>query len=155
MGLVDRLYPGKSSMHQALGGAALSGLTGLGIGFAEGRYRKKLFGLPAGAVVGLAGTLGFLGIDLFLPSRGKVTRFVHSCAPVLRDMGRVGLGTFTYAAGVGMGAGMGVGDSALAAVNKKDLPALKKAVPNAVIVGAIPPAPRGNWLSQRDLQALT
>lgn len=149
---VDRMYPGRKGtlMHSAVHEAAHVAVTGAaiaGAGYLANRYREKhLMGMPVDLAGGVGGTVAALLASRF--ARGKVAKLV----PLLRAAGHAGLYSWAHTLGAGMGAQaagvqrMIIGPGASPAAVKQKL-----AGAGVSVLGQIPKAPHGDWLSDKQL----
>lgn len=119
-------------------------------GYAQNKYRDKasVAGVPVDLAAG--GALKLLGLGVDLLGGGKWNRgwraTVHSQAHIL---GNVGLAAFGHTLGAGLGASQSGVTRVL--VEKKDVAKVKAAIPGAVVIGEIPKAPPGDYLSASQL----
>jgi len=152
MSVLDTLVPGKRggkfhNIGTEMARTVVYGSVFYGLGFAQNKWKDKakVGRVPADMALGLGGTgLGLLA-TLFGVGRGV--------QPWLWEGGRIGLAAFGHALGAGHG-GQSAGQARVL-MPKKDVAKALAAVPGAVVVGAIPPAPTGDWLSVQDLRSLS
>ena len=148
---LSKLYPGAKITAVDV---AIYGGASYGFGYIENKYREKasVMGVPVSAVAGGALVVGSLLSSVFLKGGGRVARYVRMAAPYANDIGLAGLGAYLHTLGAGKGAQHG--DVARIAVDKKDVAKVRAAVPKSTLLGEIPPAPHGDWLSSKDLANL-
>jgi hypothetical protein len=142
---LSRLYPGAKV---ALKDVAVYGLASYGFGYVENRYRDKasVMGVPVSAVAGGALVLGSLVASV--SGGSKLKRVV----PYAYDVGLAGLGAYLHTLGAGHGA-QHSGVSRIM-VDQKDVAKVKAVVPKSTLLGEIPAAPHGDYLSSKDLANL-
>lgn len=151
MSVHDLLYPGRKSgklykVSQAVANAGVYAGASYGFGYVQNRYRDraKVMGVPVDLAVGAALTVGALAGDL--------VGFDNLLMPLARDVGHAGLGAFFHTLGAGKGA-QASGVRRLL-IKESDVPKARAAIPDAVVLGAIPQAPHGDVLSAKDLADL-
>lgn len=152
MSLHDLLYPGRKSgkiykVSEATANAAVYAGASYGFGYLQNRYREraKVMGVPVDLAAGAGLTVGALLADMF--------GIDNVLMPLARDVGHAGLGAFFHTLGAGKGAQASGIRRAL--IKESDVPKIRAAVPDATILGEIPPAPHGDVLTARDLRDLT
>lgn len=119
-------------------------------GYVQNRYREKasVAGVPLD--LGLGAALKALGLGLHLAGKGHgMMGMVAEHADLL---GNAGLMAHFHT----MGAGMGAQKSGVTRVlvDKKDVGKVKATLPHAEVLGEIPRAPHGDFLSTAELEAL-
>lgn len=117
-----------------------------GFGYIQNAYRSKahVMGVP----LDLAAGIGFKAVSLGASMLGMGSGF----APHLDTIGNAGIGAFFHTLGAGHGA-QKAGVKRLL-VNEADMVKAKAALPNATILGDLGKAPKGDFLSAKDLAAL-
>lgn len=154
MSYLDKFYPGKKGtfIHAAthtVADAAIFGGASYGFGYVQSRYREKasIMGVPADLAAGVGLTaLSFLG-DWY-GVRGVARGLLHTTKMV----GLAGIGSYCHTLGSGKGA-QHSGVQRIA-VHAKDVGKVKSALPNSTVLGEIPRAPHGDFLSPAQLEAL-
>lgn len=151
---LDKLSLGrKGSFTHALSrtavDAAVFGGASFGYGYLMNRYREKahIKGVPAD----LAAGIGFTALS-FLGDWYGVGGVVGGLSHATKMVGLAGIGAFCHT----LGAGRGSQHSGVARVmvKKGDIPKVKAAVPGSTILGEIPKAPHGDFLSAAQLDRL-
>lgn len=129
--------------HELVEGAEYAAAMGA-FGYVQQRYRAGVMGAPADLVAGALAKVAAIGLDYY----GKGRKF-H---PYLDLVGNAGLGSYFHT----VGAAMGAQNSGMKRIMVKDsdLGKVKKAVPDATILGAIPKATKVNFMSAAELAAL-
>ena len=162
MGYIDKFLPRKSGalgkgLHAAVDAALPAAMIG-GFGYAMNRWRDKahVHNVPtdlAAGVVGLAATtFGLTSLLGRVTGLGLIKRHAHTVDKFAGMVATAGLGSYAHTYGAGMGAQKsGV---VRAVVDKKDIPRMRAAVPSATVLGEIPKAPHGDFLSSQDLRNL-
>ncbi len=140
MRYLAKLNPKASPLFEAVEYGAAS----YGYGYLMSRYREKasVMGVPAD----LLGGVLMKAASLF---GGRYLRGFTAHANVL---GNAGIGAFCHTLGSGHGAA-GSGVKRLL-IHESDVPKAKAALPNATILGDIPKAPHGDFLSFGELNKL-
>jgi hypothetical protein len=146
---LQRLYPGAK---RSIVDIAVYGGASYAFGYVENRYREKasVMGVPASLAAGVALTAGSL-LSTFVGG-GRIGGLVHKIVPYAQDIGLAGLGAYFHT----LGAGKGAQHSGVARimVDQKDVAKVKAVVPKSTLLGEIPAAPHGDFLSSRDLANL-
>jgi len=144
MGYLDRLNPKK---HPITGGVLLGTVEYAGasylFGYAKHRWRDKahVFGVPVDLLAGLVAKTASVAALL----AGKFEEAV----PHLDALGNAGVGAFFHTLGAARGAEASGMRRLL--IPASDVQKAKAALPNATILGEIPKAPPGDYLSAADL----
>lgn len=144
MGYLDRLNPKK---HPITGGVLLGTVeyaaASYGFGYAKNKWRDKahVFGVPVDLLAGLVAKTLSVG--------ALATGKFEGAVPHLDALGNAGVGAFFHT----LGAAHGAAASGLRRVliPASDVAKAKAALPNATILGEIPKAPPGDYLSAADL----
>lgn len=145
--------PGKKGgVAHTVGGEVLDlavyGVASYGLGYLTGKYREKslLFGgrVPLDFAAGLA----FTALGGYMGWSGHGEAF----AGLVGDVGKAGIGAWAHTHGVGDGTKASGVKRLL--VQEKDLAKARAALPDAVVLGGIPPAKHGAFLSPERLQDL-
>lgn len=133
-----------SKVFHALGSAAVYGGASYGFGYLQNRYREKasVMGVPADLLAGVGLSALSLGCDVM----GKS----GALSALSRDVGHAGLGAYFHTLGAGHGA-KASGVTRLLLKNPAQLAKARQAVPDAEVLGAIPAAPHGDFLSPAEL----
>lgn len=148
MGYLDKVKkavnPKASGVVPTVVGAVEYGAASYGFGYLQGRYRYKVGGIPAELLAGLAGkALVLVG--------GDVMGYLPGLMPHVDILANAGIGAYMHTLGAGHGAKHGNVVRAVGAVDEKKLAAV---FPNATVLGALPKAPRGDFLSASELAEL-
>jgi hypothetical protein len=149
---LDRMIPGKRGglVHTLVGeatGTAVYAGASYGLGYVMNAYptRARLFGgrLPLDLAVGVSGLGGAVAMEVFGRSNGGWV------LPLVRDVGRAGIGAFCHT----LGAGHGAQKSGLKRllIPEGDVAKARAALPNATFLGVEPKAPHGDYMSTRQL----
>lgn len=143
MKYLDRLH-GSGKSHKVVS-AIEYGAASYGFGYLMSRYRERasVYGVQADL---LAGVL-LKGVSLF---GGRYVR--GGVGTLVDNVSNAGIGAFFHTLGAGHG-GEHAGVTRLV-LDKKDVPRAKAALPNATVLGDIPRAPHGDFLSASELAAL-
>ena len=114
-----------------------------GFGYLQNRYREKasLMGVPADLLAGVGLKAAALAADVMGKSGGV--------ACLASTVGNAGLGAYFHTLGAGHGA-QASGVKRLL-ISDKDVAKARAALPNATILGEIPKAPHGDFLSAAEL----
>jgi hypothetical protein len=151
---LDKLYPGKKgtfthALTHTVADAAIIGGASFGFGYVQSRYREKaaVMGVPADLAAGIGmSALAFLGE--WYGVGGVVGALRHTT----KLIGLAGIGSYCHTLGSGHGA-QASGVKRIA-VHAKDVGKVKSALPNSTVLGQIPRAPHGDFLSPSQLEAL-
>lgn len=132
-------------MHQAIEIGTFAAAS-YGFGYVQSRYREKaaIKGVPADLATGVALKIIGLGCDIL--GKGK------SLQPHMNNVANAGIAAYFHTMGSGKGA-KASGITRLL-VQSGDVDKVKKVLPNATVMGAISPAPHGDFLSAKDLASL-
>ena len=146
MGYLDRLNPKKHPVSGALTGMALYGAASYGFGYAKTRWHNKaqVMGVPVDILAGVV----LKGAALAGMFMGKAEGLV----PHLDTLGNAGIGAFLHTYGAAHGAAASGMRRLL--IPASDVQKAKAALPNATVLGEIPKAPPGDFLSTAELQAM-
>lgn len=144
MGYLDRLNPEK---HPITGGVLLGTVeyaaASFGFGYAKNRWRDKahVFGVPVDLLTGIVAKTASIA--------ALMTGKFEGAVPHLDALGNAGVGAYFHT----LGAARGAEASGLCRVliPASDVAKAKAALPNATILGEIPKAPPGDYLSAEDL----
>lgn len=144
-------------VEEALG-MGVYGAASYGFGWAQNRYREKahIGGAPLDlAVGGGLSVLTLLG-DFFgskLPVGKTLRKIGASAAPIVRDVGRAGVGAYLHTLGAALGAeGAGI---RRALIKESDVPKIKAVLKDSVtFLGDLGKAPKGDFLSSKELAEL-
>lgn len=133
--------------HEVIETAEVMG-AGYGLGYLQGRYRERsmVMGVPVDLLAGVAGKGLAIAATAFGGSKGA------KLAPHLNNIGVAGLVSYAHTHGVGAGSKKAGVKRLL--VQEKDMDKVRKVLPDATVLGAIPQAPHGDMLSSRDLESL-
>lgn len=148
---LDRLYPGRrhGTGHEVFKAAldvAEYGGASYAFGYLQNRYRERasVMGVPLDLAAGAGLTAAALLCDL----KGWCSGLV----PIVRNVGHAGVGAYFHTMGAGHGAKASGVKRLL--VHEKDVGKVKAVLPDATVLGAIPRAPHGDFLSASELAAL-
>jgi hypothetical protein len=151
MSLFQRLHQekaGKAGVVPYAVKATEVALASAGFGYVQNRFRSASVGpLPIDLAAGL-GLSGLVAGAKFLGKGGD-----GALMTIAGRFGVAGLAAFAHTWGAGYGA-QASGVRRLL-VSAADLPKAKAALPNATILGDIPKAPHGDFLSSSDLASLS
>lgn len=148
MSALHRLYPGRKgskghNLYKEVVGVGVYAGAAYGFGYIQNRYRERatVKGVPVDLLAGVVLT----GAAYFNVGGSGVS-------PLLRDVGRAGVGAFFHTLGAGKGAEQSGVTRLL--INKGDVARAKAALPSATVLGEIPRAPHGDYLSAAELAEL-
>lgn len=154
MNYLEKIYPGRkgsftNELARTAVDAAIFGGASFGYGYVQSRYREKasIMGVPADLAAGVGLTaLSFLG-DWY-----GVGGVVGGLSHTTKMVGLAGIGSYFHT----LGSGHGAQKSGVRriAVHAKDVGKAKSALPNSTVLGEIPKAPHGDFLSPAQLDAL-
>jgi hypothetical protein len=147
MGFLEKLNPDGKSTINKLAEAAEYSLASYGYGWTQNRYRERasLGGIPADLLTGGVMKAASIAMDLWHKGKGV--------SPYANLLGNAGLGAFFHTLGAGHGA-QSSGVTRLL-IKDSDVAKAKAALPGATILGEIPKAPHGDFLSASDLAAMS
>jgi hypothetical protein len=133
------------AIRQAVPTATYAGAS-YGFGYLQNRYRDKasVMGVPADLLAGV----GFKALAIAGTLLGKGRKFV----PHLDTVGNAGIGAYFHTLGAGHGAQKSGVKRVL--VSDGDVKKVLAVSPNATVLGAIPKAPHGDYLSAQELANL-
>ncbi len=122
------------------------GAASYAFGYVQSRYRDKarILGVPVDLAVGVAAKSAVLV--------GEILGKTVPGASHMDVIGNAGIGAYFHTLGAGHGASAAGIKRVL--VSEKDLPKVKALLPDATVLGAIPKAPQGDFLSPAELAAL-
>ena len=153
MSYLSKLYPGRKgskghAVFNALTDAAVIPAMAYGFGYVENRYRERasVQGVPVSAVAGAAGVAINLAASLF------GVRQLRGVAGIAGEIGTAGLASYFHTLGAGKGADHSGVKRVL--VDGKDMNKLKSVLPQSTVLGEIPKAPVGDFLSSSELAHL-
>jgi hypothetical protein len=146
MSFLRHLNPTKKGLGSSVVEAVEYGAVSYGLGYVQSRYREKasLFGLPVDLLTGVAAKAASIA--------GHVWGVGRALAPYTNVVGNAGIAAFCHTLGTGHG-GDKAGITRLL-INKSDVAKAKAALPGATILGEIPRAPHGAFLSSAELAEL-
>jgi hypothetical protein len=167
MSYIDKFLPRKSGVvgkgvHALVEAAAPAAMIG-GFGYVMNRYRDKssmhvpvVGNVPVDLGAGVLGlamtTFGLTSLLGRVTGIGFIKRHASTIDKLAGAVATAGLGSYAHTYGAGLG-GKHSGVTRVA-VDKKDVARIKAAVPNATVLGEIPAAPHGDFLSSEDLRKL-
>lgn len=167
MSYLDKFLPRKSGtvgrgIHAAVDAALPAAMIG-GFGYAMNRYRDKssvhvpvVGNVPVDLGAGVLGlamtTFGLTSLLGRVTGIGFIKRHAYKVDKMAGAVATAGLGSYAHTYGSGLG-GKQSGVTRLM-VDKKDVPRVKAAMPSATVLGEIPSAPHGDFLSSSDLRNL-
>jgi len=167
MGYLDKFLPRKSGtigkgVHALVDAAAPAAMIG-GFGYVMNRYRDKssvhapvIGNVPVdlgAGVLGLAATtFGLTSLLGRMTGIGFIKRHAHKVDKFAGFVATAGLGSYAHTYGSGLGGKQSGVTRVL--VDKKDVPRVRATMPSATVLGEIPAAPHGDFLSSADLRNL-
>lgn len=148
---LDKLYPGQrqSTGHKVftdvLDFAEISG-SSFAFGYLMQRYRDKatLHGIPYDLLVGGVMTAGAVV--------GEILGVAPAITPIAKNIGHAGLASYCHTQGSALGAKSAGVKRVLA--KDSDIEKIKKIAPSTIVLGAIPKAAHGDFLSSAELANL-
>jgi hypothetical protein len=144
MGYLDRLHKGHGLTSHVVETLEYAGAS-YGFGYLQNRYREKasVMGVPADLLAGVVLKTVVLGSELM--GKGVSGGF----ATLLSNVGNAGIGAYFHTLGAGHGAQKSGVKRLL--ISEKDVEKAKAALPGATILGDLPKAPKGDFLSAAEL----
>lgn len=148
MSYLDRLHKGRGVMPHLVETVEYAGAA-YGFGYLQNRYREKasVLGMPVDLLAGVVLKGAALSSELL----GKgASGWMTSLA---NNVGNAGVGAFFHTMGAGHGA-HAAGVKRMLLTSAADVAKAKAALPGATILGEIPKAPHGDFLSAAELAEL-
>lgn len=147
--ILDHINPAHDGVVPKLAEAAEYFGASYAFGYVQNKYREKasVAGIPADLVVGGLSKAVAIGMDLW-----GSTKMATGMAPFANVIGNAGIAAFGHTLGAGAGAKASGVRRLL--ISESDVAKAKAALPNATILGEIPKAPHGDFLSSRDLASM-
>lgn len=146
---MDKYHPRKGGLVSNVVETAEYGAASFVYGYTQAKYGKKAYvkGIPVDVLSGVALKVVAFGMDAFGGSMmGRI-------APHLNVLGNAGVGAFFHTYGVGKGiASSGV--TRMLLPSGTDLKKVQAVAPGSTIMGAIPQAPKGDFLSTAELASM-
>lgn len=149
MKYLDKLHPRKAGMVSNVVETVEYGAFSYGYGFLQNKYRGKasVKGVPADVLAGV----GFKAAALLMDAFGGSA--VAKVSPHINVLGNAGIGAFFHTLGAGHGA-KSAGVTRLLLAPGTDVKKAKAMLPGSEVLGGIPPAPKGDFLSSSELAAM-
>ena len=147
MGYLDKLSLKRDGVLPNLVRTAEYGLASYGFGYVQNRFRERasVMGVPLDLLVGVAGKAA----SIF---GGEVYGMAPGLMPHIDNVANAGIGAYFHTLGAGHGA-RAAGVKRLL-IRESDVPKARKALPDATILGDLPRAPRGDFLSPAELMEM-
>ena len=151
MGFLDYLNPDNTGpVARAVEGAEYFAAS-YGYGYVQNRFRERaaVGPVPLDLLAGGVFKAASIGLNLWSKKAGKLAK----AAPYANVLGNAGIAAFGHTLGAGAGA-KASGVTRLVLAHHTDLATVKKVLPTATILGEIPKAPVGDFLTPAELERL-
>lgn len=151
MGFLDYLNPeNKGTVARVVEGAEYFAAS-YGYGYVQNRFRERaaVGPIPLDLLAGGVFKAAAIGCGIWCKKGSALAK----STPYTNVMGNAGIAAFGHTLGAGAGA-KASGVTRLLLANHSDLAAVKKVLPNSTILGEIPKAPHGDFLTPSELERI-